>query len=84
MAKGKSMREKGKLQLNKYFQDLKVGDRVAVVIEGSTPFSFPERMQGRTGKVEAKRGRAYVVKIKDQQQEKRFIIAPIHLKKMTK
>jgi len=78
------MREKGKLQLHRYFQDLKVGDRVAVVVEGSTPFSFPERLQGRTGRVEVKRGRAYVINIKDQQQEKKFIIEPIHLKKMSK
>lgn len=44
--------------------------------------SFHERMQGRTGVIEGKRGRIYFVKIKDYDKEKRYLIAPIHLKKI--
>jgi ribosomal protein L21E len=44
--------------------------------------NFPERLQGRTGIVESKRGRAYMVLIKDMNKEKRFLIEPIHLKKI--
>jgi len=39
-------------------------------------------MQGRTGVIEGKRGKCYIVKIKDYAQEKRFIIHPVHLKKL--
>jgi ribosomal protein L21E len=39
-------------------------------------------LRGRTGVVEKKRGRAYMVKLKDQNKEKRFLIEPIHLKKI--
>ncbi len=82
MANRKSIRTRGKLALSKYFQNLKKGDAVAVVVERSVRINFPERLQGRTGFVEDKRGKAYVVKIKDQQKEKEYIIEPIHLKKI--
>ncbi len=82
MVKRKAVRTRGKLQLSKYFQELKEGDSVAVIREKSIKSSFPVRLQGRTGLVETKRGKSYVVKIKDQNKEKQFIIEPIHLKKI--
>jgi large subunit ribosomal protein L21e len=84
MANRKSIRTRGKLALSKYFQNLKKGDSVAVVVERSMKINFPERLQGRTGIVEGKKGKAYLVKIKDQTMEKDFIIEPIHLKKIKK
>ena len=80
----KKVRTKGKLPLSKYFQELKKGDSVAVVREPAVGASFPERLQGRTGVVEDKKGKVYIIKIKDQTKEKRFLIAPIHLKKVGK
>ena len=82
MSKRKKIRTRGKLQLSRYFQELKTGDSVAVVGEAAVQSKFPKRLQGRTGCVEAKRGRVYVVKIKDQNKEKKFLIEPIHLKKI--
>ncbi len=82
MVKRKAVRTRGKLQLSRYFQELKKGDAVAVINEKSIKSSFPIRLQGRTGTIEAKRGKAYVVRIKDQNKEKQFIIEPIHLKKI--
>lgn len=82
MVRRKKIRTRGKLQLSRYFQELEKGDSVAVVRERSVNFNFPERIQGRTGSVEGKRGRVYMVKIKDQNKEKRFLIEPIHLKKV--
>ena len=82
MVKTKSIRTKGKLQLSRYFQEFKEGDAVAVVKEFSTNSNFPSRLQGRTGNIESKRGRAYIVKINDQNKEKKFLIEPIHLKKI--
>ncbi len=84
MAKRKKIRTRGKIQLSRYFQRLKEGDNVSVVKELSIESNFPERMQGKTGTVVEKRGRAYVVKIMDSDKEKKFIIEPIHLKKITK
>jgi len=83
MVKKKRMREKGKIKLSNYFQELKIGDKVSIVREASVPAGFPERMQGRTGEIESKRGKAYIVKLKDYDQEKRYIVQPIHLKKIS-
>jgi len=80
--KSKKIREKGKLKFSRIFQELKEGDRVAVKIEQAVKCNLPKRMEGRSGVVEGRRGKAYIVRIKDYDKEKRFIIAPIHLKKL--
>ena len=80
--KQKKIREKGKLKLSRIFQELKEGDRVAVVRELAEKASFPGRIEGKTGTIEERRGKAYIVKIKDYNQEKKFIIKPIHLRKL--
>ena len=82
MGKRKSVRTRGKVSLSKYFQELKQGDYVAVVRELAMKSNFPKRLQGRTGVVESKRGKAYIIRIKDQNKEKKFLIEPIHLKKI--
>lgn len=82
MVKRKSPRTKGKLQFSKYFQVLKTGDRVSVIKELSQKSNFPERLQGRTGTITGKKGKVYIVKIKDLNKEKDFLIEPIHLKKI--
>lgn len=80
--KSKSVRTRGKLRFSTYFQKLKNGEKVAIIAEGSQKVNFPARMQGKTGTVDSKRGRSYVIKAKDNNKEKQFIIAPIHLKKI--
>ncbi len=82
MSKKKSVRTRGKLKLSRYFQELKKGDSVAIVREPAVQSSFPTRLQGKTGLIESKRGKAYIIKIKNQVKEKRFLIEPIHLKKI--
>ena len=81
MLKRKQIREKGKIKLSSYFQKLKEGDKVSVIKELATQPSFPNFIQGRTGIIEGKRGRNYIVKMKIG-QDKRFIIHPVHLKKL--
>jgi len=78
----KNIRTKGKLQLSKYFQEFKEGESVAVVKEQSLNSNFPKRLQGRTGVVAGKRGKAFIIKINDQCKLKTFLIEPIHLKKI--
>jgi len=82
MANKKPVRAKGKLSLSRYFQNLKPGDRVSLVKEKSLPSIFPKRLQGRTGVVDGVRGTSYMVRVKDLNKEKRFLIAPIHLKRI--
>lgn len=82
MVNKKPIRIRGKLQLSRYFQELNEGDFVAISKEQSLPINFPKRFQGLTGEIEGRRGSVYIVKIKDGNQEKRILIAPIHLKKI--
>lgn len=77
--KGKT---KGKIELSKMFQKLKDGDKVCISRELSIPGSFPKRIEGKTGVINGKRGEHYLVKISDYNQEKVFIINPIHLNKI--
>jgi large subunit ribosomal protein L21e len=82
MGNKKSIKTRGKIQLSRYFQEFGEGDSVSVVKEKAIPSSFPSRLQGRTGTIESKRGRAYMIKVKDGNSEKRFLIEPVHLKKI--
>ena len=82
MAGKKKIKTQGKLQLSRYFQEFMPGDSVSVVKEQAVQSNFPHKIQGRTGIVEGRRGGVYMVKIKDNNKEKKFLIEPIHLKKI--
>lgn len=82
MVNKKPVRARGKLNLSKYFQKFKKGDKVAVIEERSLASNYPKKLQGRTGIVEEKQGRSYLIKINDSNKEKIYLIAPIHLKKI--
>jgi len=82
MVNRKPVRTRGKLQLSRYFQELNEGDFVAISREPAISSSFPKRLQGITGIVEGRKGKVYIVKIKDGNEEKRILIEPIHLKKI--
>jgi ribosomal protein L21E len=81
MLRKKKVRERGKVRLSEYFKELKEGDRVSIVRELSQKAGFPKTIQGRTGTIEGKRGNSYVVNVRIG-KEKRFIVHPIHLKKL--
>jgi ribosomal protein L21E len=82
MNKRKQLRTRGKLSLSKYFQEFKEGDRVSIVREHAVQPKFPITLQGRSGIVESKRGNSYLVKIRDLNKEKVYIIHPIHLRRL--
>lgn len=82
MAKHKNPKNRGKIQLSRYFQEFKAGDFIAVVPELSEIFGYSSRIYGKTGKVISKRGSAYCVEINDIQKPKIYIIKPIHLKRI--
>lgn len=82
MSNKKPVRTRGKLKLSRYFQKLEEGSSVAIIEEPSVKSVFPKRLQGRTGIIAGRRGRSYIVRIKDQEKEKSFLIEPIHLRKI--
>jgi len=82
MLKQKRVRERGKISLTRYFQKFSEGDSVAVVRNLSVKFGYTNRIHGKTGKVIKKKGSAYEIEIKDYNKPKRYLIKPIHLKKI--
>ena len=81
MAKGKSVRRKGKIRLSEYFKNLEDGDMVSIVAEKSVRAAFPKRIQGLTGKIVRSQGSFKVVELKDKNKTKTFIMHPVHLRK---
>jgi ribosomal protein L21E len=78
--KAKKIRDKGKLKLSSYFKKIDDNSNVAIVKDTGVPSSFPDRIQGLSGKVVRSRGKYKDVLIKDGNKEKLFIIHPVHLK----
>jgi len=82
MAKGKKVRDKGKIKLSRYFKNIEEGSSVAIVQDKGVRASFPKRIQGKSGKVRGERGKFKLVEIMDGAKKKTFIIHPVHLKKL--
>lgn len=82
MIKRKSIRDKGKIKLSRYFQEFEKGDKVAVIRELALHPKFPKQLQGRSGVIKGKKGNSYIIKMKDLAKEKTYIIHPVHLKKL--
>ena len=64
------------------FQKLEKGDFVSISREPAVASNFQKRLQGITGIVEGKRGKSYIIKIRDHNEYKKLLIEPIHLKKI--
>ncbi|MEM1578624.1 MAG: 50S ribosomal protein L21e [Archaeoglobaceae archaeon] len=76
----KDIREKG-INLRKFLQEFKIGQKVIISIEPASQKGMPHpRYQGRSGIVIGQRGRAYLVQIKDGGKLKTLISRPEHLK----
>ena len=79
----KSSRQKGKLSITRYFQELNEGDVVCLQAESSIQSGmYHPRFHGKTGKVISQKGECYYIKINDLGKEKTLVVHPIHLKKM--
>jgi ribosomal protein L21E len=70
------------LGLSKYFKKIKDNSRVAIVTDLGVSASFPKRLKGLSGNVMGSRGKFKLVKIRDGNKEKIFIIHPVHLRKL--
>lgn len=76
-------RERGKLSLGRFFQELKVGEKVNLKIDSIIQKGrFSPRFHGLTAVVSGKQGRCYVVTVKDREKEKTLMVHPIHLNKL--
>lgn len=69
--------------VNEFMKEFEIGNKVVIKINSSSESGMPfRRFQGLCGEVVEKRGRAYVLKIKDGDKTKKVIANPEHLKKV--
>jgi large subunit ribosomal protein L21e len=79
----KSVRQKGKISLSKFFAKFIEGDRVVLKMDSAIQKgSYHIRFHGRAGIVKNKQGACYNVEIKDGSKKKMLCLHPVHLKKM--
>jgi large subunit ribosomal protein L21e len=76
-------RRTGRVPVNRFIKQFNVGDRIVIDIVSSSLEGMPfKRFQGLSGKIIEKRGRAYLVEIKDGNKLKTVMANPEHLKAM--
>jgi large subunit ribosomal protein L21e len=69
--------------INTILQEFDEGSRVIINIDPSSVKGRPfRRFQGKMGTIIGKRGRSYIIKMKDNNKEKELIVAPRHLRSM--
>ena len=77
----KSVAERSRVPLRRIMHAYEEGDRVAVVLDGAQQKGMPHRrFHGRTGRIAGRRGRAWVVAIKDGDMAKTLVARPEHLR----
>ena len=81
----KGIREKGKISIQKYFQEFKEGEKVHLKAEPSVHkgMYFP-RYHGQMAIIKHKRGGCYELTINDKGIEKLLVVHPVHLKRISK
>ena len=74
---------RGMPPVNKILQEFELGERVQIVIEPAVHEGMPHpRFHGKMGIVKIKKGRSYLVEIKDVKMAKLITSHPVHLRKV--
>ena len=77
----KKPRQRGKISTTRLTQEFKVDDKVIINHEPAIQKGMPHhRFKNKAGTVIGKRGRSYLIKIKDGNKPKTVISLPIHLR----
>ncbi len=77
----KRVRERGLPPVSRVIQDFELGAKVAVILDPSVVKGQPHpRYWGRIGVVRERRGRAYLIEVRDGGSIKKVISRPEHLR----
>jgi len=80
----RNYRERGLSPITRTFQDFTEGEHVNIVIDPSIHKGQPHpRFHGLTGIVLGTQGKAYLLNVKVGNKDKRLIIRPEHMRKIT-
>lgn len=78
----KKFRTKGKLTIRRIVQEFKKGEKVTISPEPSVQKGMPhKRFFGKQGIIKNKKGKAYILEVKDGKKTKEVISLPVHLRK---
>jgi large subunit ribosomal protein L21e len=66
--------------MSKMFHEYRDNDNVTIVRDSSVHTTLPIRISGKTGKIIGKKGKFYIVALKDFNKTKHFIINAVNLK----
>ncbi len=81
----KSPRMRGKVSIRRMLQEFDVGDTVQLLAEPAVQRGmYFMRFHAKHGVIAGKRGKAYLVEIKDFHKKKQLIVLPVHLKLVSK
>ena len=79
----KPFRQKGKISISNYLQELKKRDKIVLKSEpGVQKGMYHMRFHGLQGTVKGQVGQCYKIEIKDQNKAKTLIVHPVHLKRV--
>lgn len=79
----KKLKDRGKIKIKAHLQSFKIGDHVLVKVDSSYQKGMPfKRFFGKQGKVLEKRGKSYVLSMKDGNKSKKVISSAVHLRKI--
>jgi len=72
---------RGRTPITKYLQEFEIGSKVVIDPTASSHKGMPfRRFFGKTATIIDRRGKSYIIKIKDGKKEKTVISRPEHLK----
>ena len=78
----KHFSEKGKLNITRFMQEFKIGDKVRFAMDpGYQKGAYHPRFHWQIGTIEGKQGGCFKVSLKDGGKMKMFVLHPIHLAK---
>lgn len=78
----KKTRDKGKIRIRTHLQEFGVGDAVLIKVDSAHHKGMPyKRFLGKQGSVVEKRGKSYLVNVKEGGKYKKVICSPVHLRK---
>jgi len=75
----KSKKGKG---ITRFLRKFEIGENVRIIIDASQKKMPFHRFHGTTGKVVGKRGRAYIIQVKEGKSIKTVITKPEHISKV--
>lgn len=71
--------------ITRFLQDFVIGQKVTISLEPSSQKGMPfPRFSGKFGRIVGRRGKSYIVEVKDLDKVKKVISRPEHLKAVQK